>query len=128
VNTRFITRSLVVGVLSLALAPSARPVDLQTEGTAVVVGIVVAAVAIGLTTTFLILHHRAKPSAITGCVGSEGNTLNIKDERDQRIYGLTGSLVGVKAGDRMRLTGKRGGGKLMFRVRQVTEDFGVCQR
>ena len=54
------------------------------------------------------------------------------DEKDKRIYTLSGNTAGLKLGDRMTLQGKKmkqkGAGKtLVWETKTVRKDFGACQ-
>ena len=132
-----LVRPVLIAILSVALATPAladNAVLNPAQGLAnavekVLIGIVVAAVAIGVLTTVLIIHHKNQRKAITGCVNSGVSGLNLTDEKDKRLYVLSGDPAGVKSGNRMTLEGKRrkeGGNTLMFEMRSVTKDFGVC--
>ena len=123
-------RVFLIAVLSVTLARPARAESLDTAGKQIVAGFVVvsAAIAVGVT---LIIHHQ-KHKSITGCVSSltSPGTMNVTDEKDHRIYLLSGNPVGVKSGDRMTMEGKRrtnGGKNFVFEARSITKDFGACQ-
>jgi hypothetical protein len=122
-------RAVLIIVLSAALAVPARAETLETAGRQIEVGIVVVSVAVGVLVTLLILHYKHKKSVITGCVTSGANGMTLTDEKDKRIYTLSGDPVGLKPGDRMTLEGKRkqSGPKPVFEARSVTKDFGACQ-
>ena len=122
-------RAVLIVVLSVALAAPARAESIQTAGRQVEVGIIVAPVAIAVVVTLLILHYKHKKSAITGCVTSGANGMTVTDEKDRRIYTISGDPVGVKPGDRMTLEGKRkqSGQTFVFDAHSVTKDFGGCQ-
>jgi hypothetical protein len=93
-----------------------------TEG--VVIGIVMVGVALAVGITLLILHEKHKTAEITGCVASGATGMTVMDEKDKRVYSLSGDPVGVKPGDRIVLEGRRRG--IIFDVRSVIKDFGVC--
>jgi hypothetical protein len=78
---------------------------------------------------FLIVHYQHKKSSVTGCVVSAGNGVSLTDENDKRTYALSGDTRGVKAGERMKIEGKRqsGNGTFNFEVQKVSKVFGVCQ-
>jgi hypothetical protein len=122
-------RAVLIAVLSVALAAPARAESLQTAGRQVEVGIIVAPVAVAVVVTLLILHYKHKRGAITGCVMSGANGMSVTDEKDKRIYAVSGDPVGVKPGERMTLEGKRkqSGKTLVFEAHSVTKDFGACQ-
>jgi hypothetical protein len=94
---------------------------------AIAVGIVVAAVAVVAVVAVLVMHH--KRQRITGCIHSGANGMSVTDEKDNRIYVLSGSPAGVKPGYRVTLEGKRKdtGKTLVFEAHKVTMDFGACQ-
>jgi hypothetical protein len=122
-------RGALIAVLSVALATPVRGESLQTAGDQIVAGIVVVSAAIAVGVTLLILHYKHKKSAITGCVRSGTAGTSVTDEKDQRVYALTGDPVGVKVGDRMTFEGKRksSGQALVFDAQKMTRDFGACQ-
>src|ERR1019366_2170561 len=100
-------RDVLIAVVSVALAAPARAESLDTAGKQIIAGIVVVSVAVGVLVTVLILHYKHKKSTITGCVTSGANGMSVADEKDKRIYALSGDPVGIKPGDRMTLEGKR---------------------
>ena len=122
-------RAVLIVVLSVALAVPTRAESLQTAGEQVITGVVVVSAAIGVLVTVLILHYKHKTSVITGCVTSAANGMTLTDEKDKRMYILSGDPVGLKPGDRMTLEGKRkqSGQTPVFEARSVTKDFGACQ-
>ena len=98
-------------------------------GDEIVIGIVVAAVAVGVLVTVLIVHYKSRQRAITGCVNLGANGLSVMDEKDKQSYTLSGDTAGVKAGDRMMLKGKvkHNGKTLVFESQKIIRDFGACQ-
>jgi hypothetical protein len=120
---------ILVIVLSMALATPARANGLDDAARNIVIGIVAVTAGIAVLATFLILRHRSPKSTITGCVKAEANGLSVTDEKDGLNYTLSGSTIGVKPGDRVRLKGKRKdiGTTVSFEARTVTRDFGACQ-
>jgi hypothetical protein len=118
-------RAVLVVVLSAALVAPARAETFQTAGDQVIAGVVVVSVGLGLLVTFLILHHKHRTTAITGCVKSGANGMSMTDEKDQRRYSVSGDPVGIKPGNRMTLEGKRK--QSVFQAQAVTKDYGVCQ-
>jgi hypothetical protein len=120
---------VLIVALSMVLATPARADKLQTEGEEIVIGIVAVGVAV-VVATVLIIHY-SKKREITGCVnsGESGNT--VTDEKDKRVYVLSGNMVGVKPGDRVTLRGHKSKPKadttLVWETKEVTKDFGVCQ-
>jgi len=133
-----IWRGVLIAVLSVALATAAWADSprlaanlssgggFQKLGEEVVIGIAVAAVVVVVVVVVLVKH---RPQKITGCINSGANGMSVLDEKDKRIYTLSGSVAGVKAGDRMTLEGKRkpAGQALVFEAHKVGRDFGACQ-
>ena len=123
-------RVVPIAVLGLALTAPARAESLDTAGKQIIAGIVVVSVAIAVGVTLLILHEKHKTSPITGCVASEAGRLSLIDDKDKRVYTLSGDPAGIKPGDRMTLEGKRRqerGKTPIFESHSVTRDFGACQ-
>ena len=121
-------RGFLVGVLVVAFAMPARADKLQTDEDEIVIAIVVVPVAIAVG-TILIIHYSKKRS-ITGCVISAPNGMIVTDEKDKHTYALSGTTVGVKPGDRMKLQGKKVKPKgpdktLVWETKDVT-DYGAC--
>jgi hypothetical protein len=96
-----------------------------------VIGIVAVAAAV-VVITVVVVHESTKKKAITGCVNSGDNGMSVTDEKDKRIYTLSGNSAGIKPGDRVTLQGKKVKAKganapLAWEVNKVTKDFGACQ-
>jgi hypothetical protein len=102
-----------------------RAANLDTAVNAVVAGIVVASVAIGVGITLIVLHEKHKKISITGCIVSSATGMSLTNEKDKRTYTLAGVSVGIKAGERMTLEGKRHGA--VFEASGLTKDLGLCQ-
>lgn len=125
---KFFCRGVLIAVLSVALAIPARA-NVQTTGKEAAVGIVVVAAAVAVIAIVLVLRHKPKQRTITGCVNSGAGGMSLTDEKDQRVYALSGDTTGVKPGDRMTLDGNRkdAGSSLSFETRKISRDFGACQ-
>ncbi len=126
---KFLLRAVLIAVLSVAIATPARADQLKTDATEIVIGIVAVTAVIVVVVTVLVLRHKPKKKAITGCVNSGANGMIVTNEKDKRDYALSGNMAAVKPGDRMTLEGKpRDKGKtLVFEVQNVTRDFGACK-
>jgi hypothetical protein len=99
--------------------------------TGVIVGVAVG-VAAGVAVVVIVAIHYSKKRSITGCINSQGSGLTVTDEKDNQIYALSGSLVGITPGDRMRLEGKKvkssnPGNTYQWETTKVAKDFGVCR-
>jgi hypothetical protein len=121
-------RVVLIAVLGMALAAPARSETFDTLGKQITVGIVLVSAAVAVGIVLIVLHEKHKTRAMTGCITSGAAGMSITDDRDKRIYVLSGDPVGVKPGERMTLEGKRRGGKMpVFEARSVIKDVGVCQ-
>lgn len=123
-------RGVLIVILSSALAAPARAnTSLKTAATEIVIGIV--AVAAAATVLVVVLIHKSKRTAITGCINSGANGMTITDEKDRQIYALSGNTMGIKPGTRLKLHGKRVKSKaadkrLVWETTAVTKEFGLC--
>jgi hypothetical protein len=127
---RSLGRTVLVVILCAVLATPARA-DLRSQvNNDILAGVAVAA-AIVVVAAILIVHY-SKKRTVTGCVSSGPNGMTVTDEKDRQIYALSGNTVGITAGDRMKLYGKRIKSKgpdktLVWEAGSVAKDFGVCQ-
>ena len=127
---KFLWRGALIFVLCGALAAPARAnTSLKTAAAEIVIGIVAAAAV--ATVLVVVLVHKSRKTAVTGCVSSTENGMTIADEKDRRIYTLSGNTNGIKPGDRVKLTGNKGkAGRpdktLVWEAKGLTKDFGVC--
>jgi hypothetical protein len=93
---------------------------------AIGVGIAAIGAAIGVGVYFLV---RKSPS-ITGCATPGSDGLTLRNESDPYTYTLIGDTVSIKAGERVRLTGKKKSGpsgQHKFIVDKVSKKYGACQ-
>jgi hypothetical protein len=72
-------------------------------------------------------HHTVK-----GCVTSGPDGLLVHNERDQKVYALTGLTANVKIGDIVKLNGnkeknqKDSAGDVDFMIQKMSRDYGPC--
>jgi hypothetical protein len=95
-------------------------------GGAKAIGIGVGAVAAGVGVIYLARHHRGP---VSGCVTASDDRLTIFDERTGETYILRVGDDDIRAGERVKLKGKRlkdERGALSFDVKKVT-DLGSCR-
>jgi hypothetical protein len=96
-----------------------------------IIGIVVGVVAPVVIVAIVWFHHSSKSRTITGCVVAAQNSLTVANEKDQRVYALSGNIAGVNPGERMRLQGHKidpsSGSPLGWEVSQIQKDYGACQ-
>jgi hypothetical protein len=126
-------RGVLIVALCVVLATPARAQQnsLSNIGRNIVIGIVAVAAAVVVITVVIVRETRKKRS-ITGCVNSGENGMSVTDEKDKRIYILSGNTSGIKPGDRVTLQGKNvkpnGANKpLAWEVDKETQDFGACR-
>jgi hypothetical protein len=111
------------------VAPSAPHIGGISNGE--IIGIVVPVVVLGVVVAVVAFHHSARQRKITGCVAASPNGLTVNNERDNRVYALTGDTSGVKPDERMSLQGHKinpdGGNPLSWQVSQIQKDYGACE-
>jgi hypothetical protein len=122
---------MIVGLSpALAMPANAQLAGIGASGNAIFwVGGAVVAVTVAVVTVVVI--HYSKKRTITGCVNPGVNGLTVTDEKNERIYALSGDTTGIKPGDRMKLKGKKvkskGSHKTpVWEIRGLAKDFGVC--
>ena len=122
--------ALLVVVLTVGTAKPARAVN--TEKVLIIIAATAAAAAIAIGVTVSLVQHKRQKIVITGCVIPGDKGMKVTDEEDKKTYILSGDTSGIKAGDRMKLVGKRAKAKnpdksRVWETKQVIENFGVCQ-
>ena len=127
-------RGLLIVVLSVVLA---QPAGAQSGGgkivsTGTIVAAIVGVAAAVVVVAVVVIHQVSKKRTITGCVNSKENGMSLRNEKDKRIYALSGNTAGIKPGDRMTLQGKKAKPKgtdetLVWEAKRVAQDFGTCQ-
>ena len=121
-------RVFLAAVVIVAMLSDSRPAradELQRDAILVVVGI--AAVAAAITVVVVIAVRR--PPTITGCAVSGANGLTLENESDHQIFALNGETAGIKAGDRVKVQGKKqkaNGATRGFTVLRAKRDYGAC--
>ena len=116
--------SLVVGLVTPARA-------VNPEGVLIIIAATTAAAAIAAFVTVATIHHRRNKIVVIGCVIAGDNGMTVTDEEDKKTYLLSGSMTGIKPGDRMKLEGKRAKAKgpdktRVWETKQVIKNFGDC--
>ncbi len=128
---KFFWRGVMILALCVALATPTRADTISNDARNVVIGIVAVSVAL-VVITVVIVHESRKKRTVTGCVISGANGMSVTDEKDKRIYALSGNTSDIKPGDRVTLHGKKVNPKganapLAWDVSNETKDFGACQ-
>ena len=87
--------------------------------------------AVSVVATVLIVHAAHHSPTVTGCVAAGADGMTIQNEGDQQSFLLTGDTAGIKAGDRVKVQGKKkskdASGSRHFFVEKFKKDFGPCQ-
>jgi hypothetical protein len=88
--------------------------------------------AVVVVATVVIIHKSSGKRTITGCVSLAENAMSVTDDKDKRLYTLSGDTAGIKPGDRMTLQVKKiklkGAGKtLAWKTIKIKKDLCVCQ-
>lgn len=89
-----------------------------------------AAVGVGAVTG-VVLYLALHKTYITGCTQSANDASSMTDEQDRRNYTLVNEGSGLKAGERVKLQGKKKKdkqGNRSFRVTKIKHDYGPCQQ
>jgi hypothetical protein len=133
VTQKFFWRGVLIVALCVALAIPARaqPYSFKNLGNNVIIAIVAVSAAL-VVITVVVVHESRKKRTVTGCVASGTNGMSVTDEKDKRIYALSGNTADIKPGDRVTLQGKKAKPKdastpLDWEVNKETKDFGACQ-
>lgn len=95
-------------------------------GNGAAIGIGIGAAAAGAALIYWATHHK---TTLVGCVLSGDDGMTLTNERDQQAYALDPGSKSLKAGERLKLKGKKtkdSSGKRTFRVQKVAKDFGPC--
>ena len=97
-----------------------------------ILGPILAVAAALVVVIIVVVHESTKKRTITGCVNSGETGMSVMDEKDKRIYALSGNTTDIKPGDRVTLRGKKvnpnGATKpLTWKVNMETKDFGAYQ-
>lgn len=93
--------------------------------------IIGAAVGVGAGITVVVLYFALRNPVITGCVQSANGTSSLTDDKDHRSYVLVDEGSEIKAGQRVKLQGKKKKdkqGKITPRVAKIRKDYGACQQ
>jgi hypothetical protein len=92
----------------------------------VIIALVGAVALIGVGVYFAVHHGHS----MKGCVSSGPGGIDLLNDRDQQTYALTGDVDGIKAGNRVRVSGNKkkavGGGR-QFVATKVSKDYGPCK-
>jgi hypothetical protein len=77
---------------------------------------------------YFAVHHG---HSLTGCAATSSDSLQLVTDGGNQTYSLGGDVAGVKAGDRVRISGKNdkkvGAAARSFVVSKLLKDFGPCK-
>jgi hypothetical protein len=121
--------AVVLMCASLLAAPvpvKAQKIVSNGEIAGAIVGIAAAGVAIGVGAYYLL-----RKASITGCAVSNQNGLELRNESDRQTYMLIGDTGDIKAGERIRVKGKKkkkdSSAGRTFLVEKLTRNYGPCK-
>lgn len=80
--------------------------------------------------SLLLLPKLAPADSLCGCVSSAPNSLLLLNEGDRQTYDLLGDVTPVKAGQRVKVSGKKKkdtSGKRYFMVAKLSKAYGACK-
>jgi hypothetical protein len=123
---RYQIAAVLVCVSFLATPMPAQADKIVSNGAIVggIVGIAAAGVVIGV-----VAYHLLRKASITGCVSNQ-NGLELRNESDRQAYMLMGETADIKAGDRVRLKGKKkkkdSSAEPKFLVEKLAMNYGPC--
>ena len=124
---RFLARVVVCALLLTATATARAQIGYQvTKGDEAGLAAVLVAVGVGVGFgIYFAVHHG---HSLTGCAVSGSNGLQLQN--DQQTYALMGNVGSIKAGDRVRVAGKKqkavASGVHEFVVEKLARDYGAC--
>ena len=125
---RLFTLTLILLMCLCATQSANANVGYASDGKAagVIIAIVGVGVLIGVGVYFAVHHGHT----LRGCTsGSPQAALQLLNEGDGQSYRLSGDVAGIKAGERIRVSGKKakhGGAAPQFLVSKVSKDYGAC--
>ena len=127
---KFLRRGALIVALCMILAIPTQADQLGDDARNVVIGIVAVSVAL-VVIIVVVVHESRKKRTITGCIISGANGMSLTDEKDKRIYALSGNTADIKPGDRVTLHGKRvhpksANATLAWQVNNEIKDLGAC--
>ena len=115
--------------VSFTAVPAHALDSLKTTSHEIVGAMVGVGVAVGVGVGFGVYY--ATHPTIKGCVSEGPGGLQLKNDKDQKIYSLTGATTDVKAGEVVSLRGKKKSAKGastadFFWVEKVGKSSGTC--
>jgi hypothetical protein len=133
-RNRFVPCASVALCLCLILALPAFP-QTSSGGFGPTTGEIIKAIAVVATVVGGValhhLHETHKHPTITGCFAANADGLSLTDEKDRKVYALSGNLATLQAGERVAIRGEKvkvndAAEKQSFQVQRLTKDLGAC--
>jgi len=97
------------------------------EWAAAIAVVAVVGVGVGFGIYFAVHHGHS----LTGCAATTPDGLQLVTDGGNQTFALNGDVAGIKAGDRVRVSGKKdkkaGGAAQPFVVSKLSRDFGPCR-
>ena len=122
---------VLVAVLSLVLASPSEGSSIPSSGQILAAGVAIIAGVAAVVIVTVVVIHKSKNPKITGCASSGDAGMTLTNEKDKRVYALSGNTADVTPGHRVTLQGKKlkasGSNTLAWDTKKMTKDFGVCQ-
>jgi hypothetical protein len=124
-------RKLIILLLCISFLLFPKPAladSLQTTATEIIIAAIAIGAALGVGIYFIV----RLPPSISGCATSSPDGFSLQNERDQQTYTLIGDTSEIKAGDRVKVSGKKKrkkdpSGKRDFLVEKLKKDYGACK-
>jgi hypothetical protein len=97
------------------------------------IAIAAGGVAVVVVGTVVLVEVHKSHHTLKGCVTAGPGGITVLNERDQRVYALTGITAGVKLGDIVKVNGNRekgqndSAGDEDFTITHFSRDFGPCK-
>jgi hypothetical protein len=92
----------------------------------VLIALVGAGVLIGVGVYFAVRHGHS----LKGCASSGSGGMQLLNEGDKQTYALAGDVDGIKAGNRVRVSGNKKnstGNSRQFVATKLSKDYGPCK-
>ena len=122
-------RSFIVLLIIILFCTATRSADAGIAGASdgKTAGVIIALVAVGALIGIGIYYTVHHGHSLRGCASSGPSGVQILNERDQTAYKLSGTIDGIKTGDRVRVSGNKKKADKTFVVTRVAKDYGVCR-
>lgn len=122
-GSRFKVALLLLALFFARATPARASIPTETQVVLIFVGVAVIGAAIGIT----VYHFAHTSPSLTGCTALSAGTLTLLNEADHRSITLVGQTSELKAGERVRVSGKhQKNANSTFLVEKIKKDYGSC--